>query len=323
MSLKSLHHTSHITRDAAANAAFYTEVLGLRLVWKTVNFDDPSMYHLAYADREMSGGTIMTFFEEPHVLPGRPGSGSVSETALRVPDRSALEWWADRLEHFDVEHTDVVDRAGRDAILFADPEGLPLALVVETGPDGRGVTWEGSSVAPEFQLGGLDSVTLTVAEAGPTTRTLVELLGFLADGEYGDEDGRGRNVFRLGEGGAGREVHVLERAVARERPGIGATHHVAFWADDVADVADWADRVAAAGLGSSGVIDRTFSHNLYFREPGGILFEIAAEVPGRRPYASDEEVGVKLVLPDHLEPRRAAIEAQLHPIAPRPYAGVR
>jgi glyoxalase family protein len=315
MRVTGLHHTSHITADATANNAFYTGVMGMRRTWKTVNFDDPSMYHLAYGDRAMTPGTNITFFEHPGLAPARAGSRSISETALRVGSHDSLDWWADRLRRSGLTVERDLQRFGRPAVRFSDPEGLALLLVVDGDAGSERIAWPQSPVPEQHQLHGLDSVTLTVADA---KRTAVILQGVLHMRLLGVANGGGAPraaVYGIGDGGPGREVHVREEPGAPpQRPGAGGTHHVAFWAPTLDDVDRFARFVREAGLPSSGVVDRTFFHNLYFREPGGTLLEIAAEVPGRSPYAADGEIGQRLVLPDHLEPRRKVIEEALHPL---------
>jgi glyoxalase family protein len=301
-----LHHTSHITADAAANNAFYTHVLGMRRTWKTVNFDDPRVYHLAYADRLMSPGTVLTFFEHPGIRADQPGVRSIAETALRVRSADDLAWWADRLAGAGAEVERELSRGDRPAIRFADPEGLDLWLVADGGAPSPALVWDGSPVPPGRQLRGLDSVTLEVPERAATESILRSVLGMAKVGE---------TIYGVDGGGPGREVHVRGSASGvRHRLGAGGTHHVAFHAASLDDVDRYAEAFRRRGVRTSGVIDRTFSHNLYFREPGGTLFEIIAEVPGRTPYASDDEIGHKLVLPDHLEPQRQEIERRLRPI---------
>jgi glyoxalase family protein len=315
MEITGLHHTSHITADAAASNAFYTSVLGLRRTWKTINFDDPRTYHLAYGDRAMTPGTNLTFFEYPGVPAARPGRRSLSETALRVGSVADLDWWVDRLTAHGLSVEGGVERFGRAAVRFADPEGLTLVLVADGDRGSERVAWPSSPVPEERQLHGLDSVTLTVDDAGPTAVVLERLLGMQRLGDDPRSRHRSAAVYGIDSGGSGREVHVLSaRDAPRARLGAGGTHHVAFRASSLEDVDRYAALVAERRLPSSGVIDRTFFHNLYFREPGGALFEIAADVPGRSPYASDAEIGTTLVLPDHLEPHRAEIERSLPPI---------
>jgi glyoxalase family protein len=318
MEITGLHHTSHITADAATNNAFYTRVLGLRRTWKTINFDDPRTYHLAYGDRAMTPGTNLTFFEHPAAPPARPGRRSLSDTALRVGSAADLDWWADRLTTHGLSVEGEVERFGRAAMRFADPEGLALLLVADGDGGAERVAWPSSPVPEEHQLHGLDSVTVTVDDPRPTGAVLERVLGMQRLGDDPRPGHRAAAVYGIDGGGPGREVHVLAAPDApRARLGAGGTHHVAFRAPSLEAVDRYAALVTERRLPSSGVIDRTFFHNLYFREPGGALFEIDADVPGRSPYAYDAEIGTKLVLPDHLEPQRAEIERSLHPIEER------
>jgi glyoxalase family protein len=311
--LLGLHHTTHITSDAAANNAFYTQLLGLRRTWKTVNFDDPSVYHLAYGDRLMSPATNLTFFEHPGIRPEATGAGAISSVALRASERD-LRWWADRLAEAYVAVV-VDERAERPSLAFHDPDGLALRLVCDDREGPPFVPWPSSPVETERQLHGLHSVTLTVRDAAATKAVLLGLLGMRELSTDGP-----RSTFGLAGGGPGRELHLVTATHAPpHRLGAGGTHHVAFWAQSLEDVDRYAALVGRRGLPTSGVVDRTFFHNLYFREPGGALFEIAAAVPGRSPYATEAEIGEKLVLPDHLEPDRGRIEALLRPLEPRAF----
>jgi glyoxalase family protein len=317
MQLLGLHHTTHITSDADANNAFYTQVLGLRRTWKTVNFDDPSVYHLAYGDRVMGPATNLTFFEHPGIRPDAPGAGAISSIALRGGSERDLRWWADRLAEAYIAVL-VDERDEPPSLAFRDPDGLALRLVADDREGPPFVPWTGSPVVPERQLHGLHSVTLTVRDAAATKSVLLGLLGM----RELTTDGR-RSTFGLAGGGPGRELHLVTATHAPpHRLGAGGTHHVAFWARSLEDVDRYAALVRGRGLPTSGVIDRTFFHNLYFREPGGALFEIAAAVPGRSPYDTDAEIGEKLVLPGHLEPDRARIEAALRPLDARAFPTV-
>ena len=317
--LGGLHHLTAVTGHAADNVAFYTGVLGLRLVKKTVNQDDVSAYHLFYGDEVGSPGTEVTFFDWPNSGAHRPGTGTIAETALRVPG-GALDWWAVRLTERGVPHDGVVEREGRPTLTFTDPEGQRLALVDDGAAPGT-APWSGSNVPAEAQIRGLHAVTLDVARLEPTAQVLTDVMGFREVGTHPhptDADGR-VVLFETGPGGPGAEVRVAERpSLGRGRGGgyvgIGGVHHVAFRVPDDATHRAWRERIAAAGLGVTPVIDRFYFRSLYFREPGGILFEIATDGPG---FATDEDpahLGERLALPPFLEPRRAEIEAGLTPI---------
>ena len=316
MQLTGLHHVTAVTGDAPENVRFYGQVLGMRLVKKTVNQDDVSAYHLFYGDEVGHAGTEVTFFDWPQAGPTVTGAGSLTEIGLRVSGRMALDWWAERLAEHGVRHGGVEERAGRAALAFADPEGQPLLLVDDGGAPG-GTPWAGSPVPQEHGIRGLHGITLIVRQLGPTARTLTEALGFREVGAYeapGDPDLQ-VTVFATGEGGPGTEVHVAARAgLAPGHVGIGGVHHVAFRTPDDGEHQSWQQRLSALGLRPTPVIDRFYFKSLYFRVPGGALFEIATDGPG---FATDEDpsrLGERLALPPFLEPHRAQIEAGLRPL---------
>lgn len=310
MELTGLHHVTAVTRQAAANVEFYTQVLGMRLVKKTVNQDDVSAYHLFYGDALGSAGTEMTFFDWAHAAPNRNGGGAISSTAFRVADTEALSWWAARFDTLGVAHSKIAEVAGRATLRFADPEGQVLSLVSDGGAPG-GTPWDKSTVPAAQGIKGLDAVTLTVRELTPTASVLTQVLGFERTREYTDADGQ-TVVFETGAGGPGTEVHVAARPdLAAVRPGAGGVHHVAFRTPNGDEQQAWHEKIVRAGLHASGLIDRFYFQSVYFREPGGILFEIATDGPG---FATDEDaahLGERLSLPPFLEPRRAQIEAGL------------
>ena len=322
MELGGLHHVTAVTSNASLNVAFYTEVLGLRLVKKTVNQDDVSAYHLFYGDEVGHAGTEMTFFDWAFAGSHIPGAGMISATAFRVPGRTALEWWSERFKAYHVHHSGIVQRAGRLVLSFADPEGQRLELVDDTvagdGPSVQpGIPWQHSPVPVECAIRGLEGVTLTLKSLGPTSTILTEVLGFRKVGEYTDGAHRAA-TFEVGPGGPGAEVRLVERPdlPRHMRVGAGGVHHVAFRTPDEEEHAAWQARLARAGLRVTPVIDRYYFRSIYFREPGGVLFEIATDGPG---FATDEEpeaLGTRLALPPFLEPRRAEIEANLKPIEP-------
>lgn len=307
-----IHHLTAVTGNASGNLRFYRQVLGLRLVKRTVNQDDVSAYHLFYGDAVGNPGTEVTFFDWPHSGSNRPGAGEVATVGLRVTGQGALEWWKRRFNENGVLHTGIQQRAGVGFLPFTDPEGQRLELLDDGGGDGvpGGTPWEESAVPAEYAVRGLYSVTLTIHELAPTERVLTEILGFRRA-----EDQEGVCVFESGPGGPGTQVRIVVRPdQALARTGIGGVHHVAFRAADDEEHLRWQRRIAAAGLAVTQVIDRFYFRSIYFREPGGVLFEIATDGPG---FATDEDpahLGEGLALPPFLEPHRAAIEAGLHPI---------
>lgn len=316
MQLTGLHHVTAITGQAAQNLAFYTQVLGLRLVKKTVNQDDVSAYHLFYADAVGSPGTDVTFFDWPHSAPNRPGAGTIGLTALRVPSEEALNWWAQRLTEVGVAHRGLVEEDGQTLLRFTDPEGQELALMDDHEAPG-GIPWERGPVPAEVAIRGLHSVRLMVHDLRPTAWMLTEALGFQEVRDYlaYNDPVRRITVFATGAGGPGAEVHVeAGRHLLPGRVGRGGVHHIAFRTPNDEEHQAWQQRLERAGLGVTPVIDRFYFKSIYFREPGGILFEIATDGPG---FASDEEMehlGERLALPPFLEPRRREIEAGLRPL---------
>jgi glyoxalase family protein len=296
--------------------AFYTQVLGLRLVKKTVNQDDVSAYHLFYADAVGSPGSDVTFFDWPHVAQNIDGAGSIAEIALRVAGRPALEWWETRLAEAGVPHAEIQEFAGRPVLRFTDPEGQALALVDDQGAPG-GLPWERSPVPAAQFIRGINSVKLLVQDLGPTAYVLTNVMGFRQVGEFPADGVTGERVavFETGPGGPGAEVYVEAKPhSARGRQGRGGVHHVAFRTPDDEQHQAWRQRIAAAGLGVTPVIDRFYFKSIYFREPGGVLFEIATDGPGFTADEEAEHLGERLALPPFLEPQREQIEANLHPI---------
>ncbi len=326
LQLGGLHHVTAVTGDAARNLTFYTRTLGLRLVKKTVNQDDVSAYHLFYGDQLGHPGTEVTFFDWPNVGPNLAGTGTIAAVALRAPTRSSLDWWARRFDALGVAHGNLEDHAGRATLPFDDPEGQHLELVAPRDAetvDSGAAPWGGSPVPAEHQIRGLHAVRLVVRRGDPTVRTLTETLGFREIGGYSIADRqetlRSVRAFEVGPGGLGAEVHLEERPdLERGRVGIGGVHHVAFRAATKEDHRAWRRRIGGAGLRVTEIIDRFYFESIYFREPGGVLFEVATDGPG---FATDEDaahLGERLSLPPFLEPERVRIEAGLRPIEPAP-----
>ncbi len=260
-----LHHTSSVSARISENAAFYTGVLGMRFVYKSINQDDVSMYHLAYGDEGAKPGTIVTFFDIPNAAPNRPGRDEVSNISLRVLSRDALEWWTKRLDGNGVERDDVRRRyEGRAYLGFEDPEGHRMSLVADDGEGMEaGEPWMGSDVPEEHAVRGLESVRLAVKSVAPTAVVLEDVLGFRRSAEY-DADGVRVVVYESGVGGPGTEVHLEERPeLPRARHGAGGVHHVAFRVKDDAEIEEWSRKVAAVGISSSGVVDRHYFRSLY------------------------------------------------------------
>lgn len=339
LELKGVHHVTAVTADAARNLDFYTRVLGLRLVKKTVNQDDVSAYHLFYGDENGSAGTEMTFFDWSSAAPNGAGTGEVSTTCFRVPNRAALDWWLHHFEAQNVMHSGISSAGNRVVLGFTDPEGQRLRLVEDDAKSASGTPWRDSPIPAEVAIRGLGPVVLTLSSLEPTATLLTQILGFRRTNEYsiGAEkvpeaiaygaiadveitSAEALNearvyVFETGDGGAGAEVHLdVQPNLPRARSGRGGVHHVAFRAPDDFEHEAWQHKLAQAGLGVTPVIDRFYFKSIYFREPGGVLFEIATDGPG---FATDEDaahLGEKLSLPPFLEAHRAQIEAGLRPI---------
>lgn len=319
MEIKGIHHVSSITANARDNYHFYTEILGMRLVKKTINQDDPSVYHLFYADEKGNPGTDFTFFEIPNAGHTYTGSGSISTTSLRVPDDQALAYWMERFRLNNVDHDEISEQYGRKVIQFRDPEGQRLSLVSDKKNKGvaGGKSWNKSPVPADKGIKGLGPVKLTVKDPEPTEKVLTELLTFKKAGSYSsDTDNQAETiVFTTGEGGTGAEVHLeIHPGLPRERPGRGSVHHVAFRVESEEELALWKERVREARIPNSGLVDRFYFRSLYFREPNGILFELATDGPG---FTTDEDIdhlGETLALPPFFEERRSEIEAKLKPL---------
>jgi glyoxalase family protein len=312
MQLTGIHHLTAVTADAPGNHAFYTRALGLRLVKKTVNQDDVSAYHLFYADAQGSPGTDITFFDWP-VAPERRGTNSIVRTAFRVAGEPSLRWWRDRFAASGIRHGEIVRRDERLTLDFEDPEGQRLSLV-DDGGAGTAHPWDRSPVPAEHQIRGLGPITLSVPALEATEIVLTQVMNMRRARSYGDAS-RPVHVHEMGEGGPAAELHVaVEPDLLPARPGAGGVHHVAFRTPNEAEYLAWVERLRAMRVPSSGPVDRYYFRSLYFREPNGILFEIATDGPG---FAADEPqdaLGERLALPPFLEPRRAEIEAGLKPL---------
>jgi glyoxalase family protein len=314
MHLTGIHHLTAISAKPRQNLAFYTGLLGMRLVKKTVNQDDVSAYHLFYADGKANPGTDLTFFDFP-AAPERRGANSISRTGLRVAGENSLGFWRDRLKQAGGVTGGIVEVDGRLTLPFEDTEGQRLVLS-DDGGAGSASPWEKSPVPAEHQIRGLGPIVLNVHDLSRTAEVLTGVMNMRRVRDYAAPDAAAQvHVFAMGEGGPAAELHVIEQKdlpVARQ--GAGGVHHVAFRTPDDAQYQAWAQRLNQLGIRNSGEIDRFYFRSLYFREPNGILFEIATDGPG---FATDEPMetlGEKLALPPFLEPRRASIEAGLKPL---------
>jgi len=291
-----LHHVTAISGQPAANVRYYTERLGQRLVKKTVNFDDPGTWHLYYGDAAGSPGTILTFFPFVGAAPGREGPGQALAWAYGVP-RGAFDGWVARMGAGPAQ---VSERFGARVLTLTDPHGQRLELVEGAG---RGDA-----------LTGFHSVTLWVDDPEPTMRVLTDLLGYAPRGEEADAGG-GRRLRLEAEGEApGRVIDILHRPAAPGRQGAGTIHHIAFRAQDDAHQDALREALMAAGQRVTPRVDRQYFNAIYFREPGGTLFEIATDPPGFAVDEAPEALGRTLMLPPQYEPMRARIEAHLPPL---------
>ena len=314
-SVRGLHHVTAISGPAQENLDFYAGVLGMRLVKKSVNQDDPGTYHLFYADAEGRPGTDLTFFPWAEMAPPRHGHGLASEVALAVPPAS-LDFWRARLARYGVEVGAAESRFGEAALPLVDPHGLAVALVASPSAMARPFTpWPASEVPVEQQVRGLHGARTRERALAPTRALLESALGFR---RLGEENGWER--WAVGEGGSrGSSGTWIDLAAAPDEPrgawGTGAIHHLAWRVDDLDHQRDVRAQVAGAGAHPTPVIDRFWFQSVYFKEPGGVLFELATDGPGFAVDESPEHLGEALVLPPWLEPERAEIEAVLPKLA--------
>ncbi|HSL68658.1 MAG TPA: ring-cleaving dioxygenase [Longimicrobiales bacterium] len=314
MELIGLHHVTAISASIRENLRFYTRVLGLRLVKRSVNQDDVSAYHLFYADAVGSPGTDLTFFDW-NMPRERRGTHSIIRTYLRVAGVDALDWWELRLREHDVATEPIVERDGRLVLHFEDGEGQRLGLIDDNLEGGSPTPWAQSPVPAERQIRGLGPIVLSVPDVRPTRQMLTQVMGLREAREYSLPDRQVVRVFVMGHGGPDAEVHLIEQpGLQPARQGAGAVHHLAFRTPNEAEYHEWTARLQALRVPNSGEIDRYYFRSLYFREPNGILFEIATDGPG---FAVDEDpatLGQHVALPPFLEPHRNAILANLKPI---------
>jgi glyoxalase family protein len=319
MQLTGIHHLTAITGQAGANHAFYSQTMGIRLVKKTVNQDDVSAYHLFYGDGRGSPGSDMTFFD--WTLPReRRGTRSIVRTGLRVAGVSSLRYWKARLTELSVSHGEIMERDGRAALDLEDHEGQRLSLVADD-PQAAAHPWKQSPVPAEHQIRGLGPITISVPEISSTERVLLELLEMRAAREYkcdatdGSKATSTVRVFEMGAGGPSAQLHVaIEPDLKAAQSGAGGVHHVAFRVPTFEEYDQWEERLRKFRMPSSGPVDRFYFRSLYFREPNGILFELATDGPGFDADEPVETLGKKLSLPPFLEPHRKEIEAGLKPL---------
>lgn len=296
-----IHHVTALAGNPEKNVAFYTRTLGLRLVKQTVNFDAPHIWHLYYGDTHGSPSTLMTFFPWPGIMPGKEGAGLTTKSSFSVP-REGIGWWSDRLKTLEI---DAALSADGQEITFRDNDGMQLSLVA-TDNDARS-GWDGVGAIPqEYAVRGLHSVTLSQNQVEPTGELLISDLGM----QHSLETATG-STFTMGDGGSGAQVEVLGGIFEKGLQAGGTVHHVAFRAPDLATMETWREELSERGIPVTQILDRQYFKSIYFREPGGVLFEIATDEPG---FAIDEpllELGRNLKLPPWLEPSREQIAHSL------------
>ena len=299
-----IHHVTAIASDPQANVDFYTKVLGLRLVKQTVNFDAPHVWHLYYGDEQGSPSSILTFFPWPGVIQGKEGAGLTTATAFSVPCES-IGFWHERVKTLGLTAEAPAVRGDSEVLTLFDNDGMRLELVASPGDSRSG--WDGVSDIPqEHALRGLHEVTLSERNLDPTASMLTNFLGMGLSSETA-----GAASFSMGEGGAGASVQVIGGIQDRGLQAGGTVHHVAFRAPNLQTMESWRQELVSRGVSVTEVMDRQYFKSIYFREPGGVLFEIATDEPG---FDIDEpllELGRKLKLPPWLEPSREQIQNSL------------
>lgn len=300
-----LHHITAIANNAQRNHDFYTKVLGLRLVKKTVNFDDPGTYHFYYGDEQGTPGTILTFFPWETIGQGYTGSGMATNIGYSVPDGS-LDFWADRFKQFNVKHENIDQRFGEQYLSFSDPDGLKLDLIVPANVDER-IGWQTNDVIKNVATKGFHSVTLTVKNLTPTAFILTDILGYTLLKQEGN-----RYRFVTDAIANASIVDIIEAPnLPVGRGAAGTNHHVAFRVKDDNILMEYREKIAGKGLGITQKIDRDYFFSLYFREPGGILFELATDNPGFTKDEALKDLGTSLKLPKQYEANRKRIEQVL------------
>ncbi|HEU5086555.1 MAG TPA: ring-cleaving dioxygenase [Roseiflexaceae bacterium] len=315
MDLTGIHHLTAISAQIRDNHHFYTRTMGMRLVKRSVNQDDVSAYHLFYADAKGSPGTDLTFFDWP-VARERRGTHAITRTSLRVAGSETLNWWGEHLNERGVTIGEIVERDGRLTLDLEDPEGQRLSLVDDSGA-GEAFAWDRSPVPAAHQIRGLGPIHLSVPRLGATDTVLQRVMNMRQVRSYPHPENPKHTVYvyEMGPGGPAAELHVAEQpGMLPAQPGAGGVHHVAFRTPTYAEYDQWAEHLNALRIPNSGKVDRYWFRSLYFREPNGILFEIATDGPG---FAVDEDeatLGEKVVLAPFLEPRRDEIIANLKPI---------
>lgn len=300
---KGIHHITALAGDAQQNADFYVNKLGMRLVKKSVNQDDPGTYHLFYGNAKATPGSGLTFFPWPMARQGKPGLGEAVKVALAVPSGS-MEYWAERFGEKGIDFKGPYDRFGQQAIGFKDPDLMALELVFDEQVDSM-PGYEHSSVPTEHGIRGFRGTTLKLNQRGPTAEVLNSLF------EFEETANDGKRWHYTTDAGIGGSLIIEEDESRPSANGRGIIHHVAFRAEDDDELESLREKVVGMGLNPSQVIDRHWFHSVYFRSPGGVLFEIASDGPGYDVDEDPDKLGQKLILPPWLESKRDAIEKRL------------
>ena len=310
--LKGVHHVTAITSSAEKNYEFFTYVLGMRLVKKTVNQDDIQTYHLFFADDKGSAGTDMTFFDFPGIPKGVHGTNEISKTSFRVQSDAALEYWVKRFDRLEVKHTGIKEQFGKKTLSFVDFDDQQYQLISDEFNKGieSGTPWQKGPIPLEYAITGLGPVFVRIANFDYFKEMLEKVLLFretAADGSF--------HLFEVGEGGNGASVIVEYNTVLPQaRQGYGTVHHAAFRVEDRSVLDEWTERLSSFGFPTSGYVNRHFFESLYARVAPQILFEFATDGPGFMGDEPYETLGEKLSLPPFLEPQRAEIEKLVRPI---------
>jgi glyoxalase family protein len=310
--LKGIHHVTAITSSAEKNYEFFTYVLGMRLVKKTVNQDDIQTYHLFFADDKGSAGTDMTFFDFPNIPKGVHGTNEIAKTSFRVPTDAALDYWVKRFDRLDVKHTGIKEQFGKKTLSFVDFDDQQYQLISDEFNEGvvSGTPWQKGPIPLEVAITGLGPIFIRIADFDYFKEVLERVMLFKEISQEG-----AYHLFEVGEGGNGAQIIVEHNAdLPNARQGFGTVHHAAFRVEDRTMLDEWTEHFESFGFQTSGYVDRHFFESLYTRVAPQILFELATDGPG---FMGDEEyetVGEKLSLPPFLEPKRAQIEQLVRPI---------
>jgi glyoxalase family protein len=320
--IKGLHHVTAVTRDAQGNVDFYRNVLGQRLVKKTVNFDSPDSYHFYFADEIGSPGSVLTFFAWPRMRQGIRGNGETAALAYNISSTS-VGFWQDYLEGKGITVQPMEQRFGMEVLPFEDPDGMRIELIASEAPS-EVQHWETGPIPQAHGLNGFHSVTLWLEEIEPTADLLINQMGYTLAGQE-----RNRHRFIGGPDSLANTLDILHRPVQPEDMpdeavfGAGSIHHIAFRVPTDEEQLEYQSSLRSAGYGVTPVRDRSYFHSIYYREPGGVLFEIATNTPGFTIDEPVEALGESLKLPEWFEPTRSAIEENLQPINLHPIENVK